>query len=508
MPPKTQKRPKKILAPNNEGQTDNPVTTRPRNVRQIINEPTLRLNNQEMINEPIARKEQQNLRNFRQIIDEPIIAPRIVRRIINEPTLRLNDQDINEQNARIEDRNRLTKSLRRVKDNARSLADKYPKRRIFTYNKPSPPLNLEYPLELKYKPSIIQVEKVTNELFSNMIENELRVIFGNQQTIDAIRKRVLTMEYKQQIKFLTFLAYCRYVGVRNSGVNNPTETVTTDILIEKINAKVIPDEFKEFVKNEFNIKINYILYPSMSKKSKSTMIPNLFSRDTPVDLGDLYLPNVGVNMIEQGGDTIQSLDLSILSPTVSVGRTFVHTKSYIDVRDHINNLMNPVNEIKDLSELLQKMQPKKGKPNDIVVRNPIMNYLKLKKSTLDKNQSRLMISPPLIDDDFKEEEEEEAEEAEESDDDFIDDKEIVQTEESDDDDSTGRDQTEESDDVSTDRDGFAAPSKGESDVESNILCDKCGKNSFGSSYNSVKYVDGKTVSVNCCSSKCFAKIKF
>ncbi len=372
-------------------------------------------------------------------------------------------------------------------------------------------MDLEYPLELKYKPSIIQVEKVTKELFSNIIENELRVIFGNQQTIKEIKKSVYDMEYNQQIKFLTFLAYCRYVGVRNSGVNNPTKTVTTDILIEKINAKVIPDKFKEFVKNEFNIKIKYILYPSMSKKSKSTMIPNLFSRDTPVDLGDLYLPNVGVNMIEQGGDTIQSLDLSILSPTVSVGRTFVHTKSYIDVRDHINNLMNPVNEIKDLSELLKKMQPKKGKTNDIVVRNPIMNYLKLKKSTLDTNPSR-WINPPLIDDDF----EKEKEEAKESDDDFINDDKIDQTEESDDD-STGRDQTEESDDDSTGSDGFAARSKGESeeeysssdsDVESNILCDKCGKNSFGSSYKSVKYVDGKIVSVNCCSSKCFAKIKF
>jgi len=297
----------------------------------------------------------------------------------------------------------------------------------------------------------------------------------------------------------------------NSGVNNSIQ-ITTDDLIRKEREYTIPNSFSIFVRSEVDRQMTNRLFPSRSIKTNPNVL-NLFGKKKErVNLGipDLrspQTPTIDINRIEQSRDTIESLDVSILSRAVSVGRTFVHTKSYIDVRDHINNLMNPVNEVKDLSELLQKMQPKKGKPNDKVVRNPIMNYLKLKKSTLDKNQSRLMISPPIIDDDFKEEEE-----AGESDDDFIDDK---------------IDQTEESDDDSTDRDGFASGIKeysssdsdveeeyteGESDeedpVDSNILCDKCGKNSFGSSYNSVKYDDGKVVTVNCCSSKCFAKIKF
>jgi hypothetical protein len=196
----------------------------------------------------------------------------------------------------------------------------------------------------------------------------------------------------------------------------------------------------------------------------------VFDEMDSVDLGipDISpppTPTLDIKTVEQSTDTIESLDPTILARAVSVGRTVIHTKSYLMVRDHINNLINPVKIPQDFTELLKTIntQPKK------------------QRKTLAPAPKKLLIDEDEDDDELE----------------YDSDNSAMRSvdgieEESDVDDIINDDEDEEEEDS-----GFSP-----------VVCDTCGNSSSGSSYNSIKDVDGHNVNINCCSSKCFAKNKF
>lgn len=246
---------------------------------------------------------------------------------------------------------------RRIKDEAIPLGSIVSKRR--TYQFTEPPKRAEFDSATA---SPEQVNIVLKRVMYETITRNLTVLTNDAGLSKQIADDMILNASEETIdKVYTFLEYCRYVGVKNIGLNNPLRPSTNSIVAvtNRNYAKVISPSLRQQIDSELSAAIRRKLYPLASIPTRPSRFDVPLNAE-PVDFGipDLELAPITVNVenVVQNSESISSLDDRVLQHAVENGIAKFHTKEYIRVRDHLDAFLNPVRVAKDFSKELEKIR--------------------------------------------------------------------------------------------------------------------------------------------------------
>lgn len=221
-----------------------------------------------------------------------------------------------------------------------------------------------------------EIEAVRNDVVYSTIIRNLTVITNDAPLSEKIADDIwLYKSIDSRKKVYIFLEYCRYVGVKNIGLNNSIRP-SADVIVDVTNSKydqLIPDPIRNQFNSELSAAVKRKMYPLDSIPTRPGRL-DIPLNAPPVDFGipDGVVTPVTTNPddVIQSSDTIYSRDERVLDHAVLNGITRKHTDAYISVRDHIDAFLNPVRVAQDFTgelgqirkSLAKKMKKGGGTP--------------------------------------------------------------------------------------------------------------------------------------------------
>jgi len=241
------------------------------------------------------------------------------------------------------------------------------KRYLFNTTKPRPPLVLT-----PQSASQETIDAKRLDIVHGGILSSLKEMTDGKDVSPVVNKLFAKLNPDDVVDIYVFLEYCknaRYFGV---GRNNPDASLSADDITKVRSTITIPDEFYNRVTNALEELVNNLLNTSRSKRTNPQ---NLYS------VGDLeykVIIDFGIPDLTPPVDTEPYYIPPPTAPVNSfVGLDKGPSLNYMNIMEHLNNLINPHGESQDLEGVrsaivaqIKDNMPSASKGGDL--RNPLV----------------------------------------------------------------------------------------------------------------------------------------
>jgi hypothetical protein len=210
------------------------------------------------------------------------------------------------------------------------------KRYLFNTTTPKPPLILT---PQNASQETIDAKKL--DIVHGGILSSLKDITGGKDVSSIVNDLFGTLDTDGVVDIYVFLEYCKNVAYTGVGRNNPDASLSADDITMVRSTITIPDEFYNRVTKALDNLVNNLLNTSRSKRTSPQNLYSVGNLDEiiinfripdlppPVDIEDVILPSPA---------PLEKL----------VGMDEGPSMNYMNITEHLNNLINPPREYQDL----------------------------------------------------------------------------------------------------------------------------------------------------------------
>jgi hypothetical protein len=219
------------------------------------------------------------------------------------------------------------------------------KRYLFNTTTPKPPLILT---PQNASQETIDAKKL--DIVHGGILSSLKDITGGKDVSSIVNDLFGTLDTDGVVDIYVFLEYCKNVTYTGVGRNNPDASLSADDITVVRSTITIPDEFYNRVTKALDNLVNNLLNTSRSKR---TSPQNLYS----VGNLDEIIINFGIPDLPPPVDTEPYYIPPPTAPVNSlVGLDEGPSMNYMNIMEHLNNLINPPGESQDQDLESQRLE--------------------------------------------------------------------------------------------------------------------------------------------------------